>query len=362
MSVAYVLDEIFLDHRPPAAHPERPERLVAVRDALKKAKLEERGRALPVRAASLEEIGRVHSTNYIEELVRVVPGKTGWLDGDTYYSPGTWAAALAAVGAVVDLTKAVISGEFRCGMAFVRPPGHHAEAERAMGFCLLNNVAAGAAAARALGVGKVAIVDWDVHHGNGTQNIFYEDPTVLYLSCHQHPYYPGTGAPTEVGKGRGLGATVNVGLPAGCGDREYAMLFDRLFVPALHQFKPDLIMVSAGFDAHVDDKLAGMRLTQRAYAVMAQRIRKAADELCRGRVVIALEGGYHLKGMAKSVVAMFEEFVRPAEEASAAAISSDDIGPDEDMDAVSAARILAGALAAVKRTEEALTACRGTAA
>ena len=213
--LGYVLDDVFLQHRAPSGHPERPARAEAVRDALTAAGIAGRGERIAPRLATDEELARVHSPAYLDELIRVVPGRTGWLDADTYFSPGTWDAARAAAGATTQLALDVLAGRFAQGISVVRPPGHHATRDRAMGFCLLNNVAAAAAAARAAGAARVAILDWDVHHGNGTQDIFWTDPDVLYLSVHQFPFYPGTGAPTEVGGAGALGATVNVGLPSG---------------------------------------------------------------------------------------------------------------------------------------------------
>jgi len=308
MSLGYVLDEVFTAHQPPHPHPERPERITAVRDALRAAHLPQRGTSVPARAASEDEIGRVHRAGYVSTLTRTVPGQSGWLDADTYFSPGTWDATLKAAAAVIDVTKGVLDGRFRRGMALVRPPGHHAEADRAMGFCLINNVAVAAAAARALGAHRVAILDWDVHHGNGTQHIFEDDASVLYLSSHQYPYYPGTGGPGEVGTGAGRGATINVGLPAGCGDGEYAAVFDQVFVPALRRFRPDIILLSAGFDAYVDDPLAGMQVTAQGYREMARTVTQVADEVCEGRIVCALEGGYNLQGLGQGVVAVLDAF------------------------------------------------------
>src|SRR5688572_13684823 len=245
--LGYVLDDVFVQHRAPHGHPERPARLEAVRDALLAGGLRERGRHVDARRARDEELARVHHGGFLDDLTRTVPGQSGWLDPDTYFSPATWDAALAAAGGTSELATRVLSGELQRGLAIVRPPGHHATADRAMGFCLLNNVAIAAAAARAAGAARVAILDWDVHHGNGTQDIFWNDPSVLYLSVHQWPYYPGSGAPAEVGGPGALGATVNVGLPAGSGDREYLAVFDEVMVPALRRFKPDLLFVSAGF-------------------------------------------------------------------------------------------------------------------
>jgi acetoin utilization deacetylase AcuC-like enzyme len=295
--LGYVLDDIFVQHRAPHGHPERPARLEAVRDALLAGGLRERGRHIEARKASDEELARVHRGPFLDDLTRTVPGKSGWLDPDTYFSPATWDAALAAAGGTSELATRVLSGELTRGLAVVRPPGHHATSDRAMGFCLLNNVAIAAAAARAAGAARVAILDWDVHHGNGTQDIFWDDPSVLYLSVHQWPYYPGSGAPAEIGGPAARGATVNVGLPAGSGDVEYLAVFDEVMLPALRRFRPDLILVSAGFDAHEDDPLAGMRVTRKGFAAMAARLRALADGISGGRLVVAMEGGYDLGGL-----------------------------------------------------------------
>ncbi|MBX3161805.1 MAG: histone deacetylase [Deltaproteobacteria bacterium] len=314
--LGYVLDEVFLHHRAPSGHPERPARAEAVRDALVAAHIAERGRQVPVRAATDEELARVHDGAYLDELAKVVPGNTGWLDADTYYSPGTWDAARAAAGSASQLAIDAIDGALQRGLAVVRPPGHHATRERAMGFCLFNNVAVAAAAARARGAGRVAILDWDVHHGNGTQDIFWDDPSVLYLSVHQFPYYPGTGAPTEIGGANASGATVNVGLPGGATDQDYLAAFDHVFVPALDAFRPDLVLVSAGFDAFVHDPLAGMRVTHAGFAAMARRLRAVADRHAEGRMIALLEGGYDLDGvsggMAEVLAALTATGVAPA--------------------------------------------------
>src|SRR6185503_15345443 len=199
MSVGLVMDELFLEHRSSEEHPERPERLLAVGRALFDAGLAQRAGRVPVRAIADEELGRVHSADLIELLEKHLPGRSGYLDEDTFFSPGSWRAARAAAAAAVDLASASLSGEHPRGLAVVRPPGHHATPTRPMGFCLFNNVAVAAAAARAAGAARVAVLDWDVHHGNGTQDAFYADPTVLYLSAHQYPFYPGTGAADEIG-------------------------------------------------------------------------------------------------------------------------------------------------------------------
>jgi acetoin utilization deacetylase AcuC-like enzyme len=304
VSLGYVLDEIFVQHRAPSGHPERPARAEAVRDALIAAGIAGRGRQIATRAATDAELAAVHGGSYLSSLERTVPGNTGWLDADTYYSPRTWDAALAAAGSACDLATRVMTGELSQGLAVVRPPGHHATRDQAMGFCLLNNVAAAAAAARAAGAARVAIVDWDVHHGNGTQDIFWNDPSVLYISAHQFPYYPGTGAPTEVGGDAAKGTTLNVGLPAGSGDDVYAAVFDHVFLPAIGRFEPDVIFISAGFDAFEHDPLAGMRVTHRGFAQMAQRLRFAADRAAAGRIISVLEGGYDLDGLAGGMTAV----------------------------------------------------------
>ncbi len=311
--LGYILDEVFVHHRAPSGHPERPARAEAVRDALNAAGIATRGRRVPTRMATDDELSRVHSAAYLDELAAVVPGKSGWLDADTYFSPGTWDAARAAAGSTAELAIEVLHGQLAQGIAVVRPPGHHATRDRAMGFCLLNNVAAAAAAVRAQGAARVAILDWDVHHGNGSQDIFWNDPNVLYLSVHQFPFYPGTGAPTELGGEAAIGATVNVGLPAGCGDAEYAAVFDHVFLPKLAGFRPDVLLISAGFDAFEHDPLAGMRVTQAGFAAMAHRMRSAAERWSGGRIVAVLEGGYDLEGVGGGMAAVLSAFAGPIE-------------------------------------------------
>jgi acetoin utilization deacetylase AcuC-like enzyme len=309
--LGYILDEVFIQHRAPSGHPERPARAEAVRDALQAAGIAQRGQRIATRPATDDELARVHAPAYLDDLALVVPGNQGWLDADTYFSPRTWDAALAAAGSTVQLTLDVLHGRYSHGISVVRPPGHHATRDRAMGFCLLNNVAAAAAAARAEGAARVAILDWDVHHGNGTQDIFWDDPNVLYLSVHQFPFYPGTGAATELGGTSAIGATVNVGLPAGCGDAEYAAVFDHVFLPKLAMFRPDILLISAGFDAFQHDPLASMRVTLPGFAAMAHRLRAFADRWSAGRVVAVLEGGYDLDGLGGGMTAVLSAFVEP---------------------------------------------------
>jgi acetoin utilization deacetylase AcuC-like enzyme len=217
-----------------------------------------------------------------------------------------------AAGGLVDLCSAVVRGDAATGLAAVRPPGHHAESSRAMGFCLYNNVAVAARALQAeLGGPRVLILDWDVHHGNGTQHTFEDDPSVLYFSTHQFPYYPGTGDFGEIGLGRGAGTTVNVPMPAGCGDAEYVGVMQRLLLPVARWFRPELILVSCGFDAHRDDPLAAMEVSREGFGAMAALVRSAADDLCGGRLVFALEGGYAPTGLAEGTAAVLDAVLAP---------------------------------------------------
>jgi len=290
-------DERFRAHRAPREHPERPERLVAIERALVAAKLPERCVRVAARPATRAELERVHAPDYLDMLERTVGGGgSGWLDPDTFYSEGSWTAALLAAGAAVDLALAVADGTLDNGAAFVRPPGHHATRDRAMGFCLLNNVAVAAAALRARQK-RVAIFDWDVHHGNGTEAIFDEEPDVLYCSTHEWPQYPGTGLADYVGTGRGAGATVNVPLPRGTRPEAYLAAYRARIQPAIAAFAPDVILVSAGFDAHVADPLGGLRLDDDTFETLTRDMLA----LCP-RVAVVLEGGYDLDALASSSV------------------------------------------------------------
>jgi acetoin utilization deacetylase AcuC-like enzyme len=297
--LSVVEDPRFEEHRAAQLHPERPERLAAIREAI--APLRGECAEIEPRAATEEEILRVHGEQHWRFL-ESLRGKHAQLDPDTYASPRSVEIARLAAGSVVELAKRAANGGEPCGFALVRPPGHHAERERAMGFCLLNSVAIAAAGLRAeAGVDRIAIVDWDVHHGNGTQHLFESDPSVLFVSLHQFPLYPGTGALREIGTGPGEGKTVNLPLPPGCGDGEYGAAFDEVVVPVLREFRPDLLLVSAGFDAHARDPLASMEVSASGFAAMAARVRSVAEEMCGGRVVLALEGGYDLEALGESV-------------------------------------------------------------
>lgn len=303
MELAILYDEAFLGHVCRGAHPERPERLLSCRQALERAGLWQAAHILPARTATIEELARVHERSYVERTLAAIDGRWGYADGDTYFCPGTRRAALGAAGGSIDLVRRVARGDADVGLGLVRPPGHHAEPDAAAGFCLFNNVAVAAAALLEDGLERVAIFDWDVHHGNGTQHEFERDGRVLYVSVHQWPHYPSTGQSAEIGEGPGRGFTANVPYPAGATDADYAALVDRLLVPLVRGFRPEIVLVSAGFDAHGADPLAGMRLSEAGYAYMAAAVRDLARELCSGRVVVLLEGGYDLGALGASLVA-----------------------------------------------------------
>lgn len=283
-------------------HPEHAGRLERVGKYLVETGLTQALVRVPVQPVAREHLLRVHTASYIEH-VQAMSAREGHLDPDTYIRQGSWEAALHAAGGLVALVREVVAGRLDNGFALIRPPGHHAEADHGMGFCLFNNVAVAARAAQAeWGVERVLIVDWDVHHGNGTQRVFYEDPTVLYFSTHQYPFYPGTGAASERGAGAGEGTTVNVPFPGGVGDEDYQLVFERLLVPLARRFQPDLILVSAGYDPHWRDPLAAMQLTLRGFAALTRLMVDLAAELCDGRLVLTLEGGYDLDALALGVV------------------------------------------------------------
>ena len=256
------------------------------------------------RAASDDELARVHDREYLT-LLRETAGRAVALDPDTFTSPDSYDVARLAAGAALSAVDHVLDAPRGArGLAMVRPPGHHAERNRAMGFCLLNNVAAAAAHARARGLSRVAVVDYDVHHGNGTQWCFYDDPSVLFISSHQYPYYPGTGAVGDVGTGVGEGFTANFPLEAGATDADYDLVYLAGAVPLLRQFGPELVLISAGFDAHEDDPLGGMRVSATQFGRLTAILASVADECCDGRVVGVTEGGYDLKALTASLLAV----------------------------------------------------------
>jgi acetoin utilization deacetylase AcuC-like enzyme len=268
------------------------------------------GEVVAPRAATHEHLARVHDEDYLRRIAET-SGQAVALDPDTYTSPETHGIALLAAGAVVDGVERVLAGSASVAFALVRPPGHHAERNRAMGFCFYNNVAVAAAHARGLGASRVAIADYDVHHGNGTQRIFEADPAVLYVSTHQFPFYPGTGAADDIGVGAGRGFTVNLPLEAGAVAEDYRIVFVEVVLPILRQFRPDLLLVSAGFDAHERDPLAHMRLTTETFAAMTMELTALAHECCKGRMVLVTEGGYDLHALAASLDAVVKVLAGP---------------------------------------------------
>ena len=304
-AIHVVEDSRYRDHAAPPGHPEAPDRLEAVGAALDRRR--DQLVTVPPRPASDTEILRVHDEPHLRRLEAAAARAPVQLDADTYVSPRSHEVALLAAGGAVELASRVARGTARRGIAAVRPPGHHAEADRAMGFCLLNNVAIAARALQAdAGLDKLLVLDWDVHHGNGTQHSFEDDPTVLYVSTHQFPYYPGTGDASEAGRGRGLGTTLNIPLPAGCGDTEYVGAFQRLLVPAACDYAPQMSLVSCGFDAHRDDPLASMELSREGFTALTRIVCALADELCNGRVCFVLEGGYAPSGLVDGTSAVLD--------------------------------------------------------
>lgn len=300
-----VYNERFLDHDTGPGHAERPERLRTLSTHLQKSSLWRSVHPLIIDRAPEELVASVHTPAHVR-FVRdsCAQGLTVLDEGDTHVSKESFDVALLAAGGVLAGVDAVMKGLLNNVFCAIRPPGHHAEREKAMGFCLFNNAAVGARYAQQQhGAGRIAIIDWDVHHGNGTQNIFYEDASVFYTSTHQYPFYPGTGSRSEQGEGEGAGFTLNVPLPAGTGEKEYVESFQREILPAIERFRPDLIIISAGFDAHRDDPLANMNLTAESFARLTSLVMETAEKVCNGRIVSILEGGYNLAALAQSVEA-----------------------------------------------------------
>jgi acetoin utilization deacetylase AcuC-like enzyme len=292
-------------HDPGPGHPEQPARYSAVINRLQAASLLERLLPIEVRAANDDELALAHSQNYIDLVGREVAQKRRQLStGDTSISPQSDKVARLATGCVLSAIDAVFSRKTTNAFCAVRPPGHHAGASRGMGFCLFNHIAVGARYAQIkYGAQRTAIVDWDVHHGNGTQDIFYEDGSVLFCSTHQSPWYPGTGAAHERGEGKGAGLTINCPFPAGSGGREIVGAFREVFIPAVDQFKPDLILISAGFDSRAGDPLGQFLLTDEDFRQLTDLMTDAAGRHCDSRLVSVLEGGYSLEGLANGVEA-----------------------------------------------------------
>jgi acetoin utilization deacetylase AcuC-like enzyme len=306
MKAGLVYDPIYLEHDT-GDHVENSQRLVAVMSYLKETGIKEKLTCLPARPALLEELEMIHTTEYISYVKSKAEKGGGWLDPDTVMSPKSYVAALYAAGGFMVAVEAVMRREVDSAFALVRPPGHHAIHDRAKGFCIFNNMAIAAKFALSrFSLNRILIADFDVHHGNGTQDAFYADPKVLYFSTHQYPFYPGTGWMDETGTGEGEGTTVNFPMAAGWGDEEYLRAFNEVLVPVARRFQPQLVLVSAGFDPHWADHLAMMKVTITGFAQMAMILKGLAAELCQGRLVFTLEGGYNLQAVASSVKAVFD--------------------------------------------------------
>jgi acetoin utilization deacetylase AcuC-like enzyme len=313
MATGYVYDPIYLEHDLPG-HPENRERLTTILHVLEERGMLERLTPIQASAISPERLQRAHKASYVEQVKRVSQRGGGHLDADTYVRPASYDAALMAAGGLVEATRAVLDGEVENAFGLVRPPGHHAVRGRGMGFCLFNNVAVAAHYALAeRGLDRVLIVDFDVHHGNGTQDEFESNPGVLFISSHQYPYYPGSGGWNETGYGKGEGSVINIPLAGGVGDEGFERILADVIGPAAWRFQPQLILVSAGYDAHWDDPLAYMQLSVSGYAAIARGLKDLGDELCEGRLVFTLEGGYHLQALAYSVLNTFAVLLGDAE-------------------------------------------------
>lgn len=306
MSVGLVYDPIYLGHDT-GDHVENGRRLERTLELLGSSGIQQQLVGIAPEPASLEDLLLVHSAQHVARVDRSSSEGGGWLDGDTVTSPESYEAAIYAAGGTVKAMEKVIEGDIESAFALVRPPGHHATRTDAMGFCLFNNIAIAARlAVQKHGLERILIVDFDVHHGNGTQDVFYHDPKVLYLSTHQYPLYPGTGRVEDTGVAGGRDCTVNIPLPPWSGDREYLLAFEQIVVPVARRFQPQIILVSAGYDAHWADYISSMQVTVGGYARMVTILKQLASELCQGRLVLALEGGYHLQALAHSMKATIE--------------------------------------------------------
>jgi len=302
-TVGFIYDEVFLRHEPPPWHPDSPDRLVNIIVTLKAAGLWDRLTQLSPRRATAGDLALVHTREHIERMAGMGEGS---VDPDTFTSSGSYEAALYAAGAVIEAVEQCRTTGMRRIFCAVRPPGHHAEADHAMGFCLFNNVAVGAAHARRAGYERVLIVDFDAHHGNGTQHIFEEDDRVLYFSTHQYPYYPDTGRDMERGRGKGEGYTYNVPILAGAGNKDYLAVYQDILPGVVHRFGPDIILVSAGYDIHANDHHANIRVTHEGIHGIVRAILTSADV----PVIFVLEGGYEMASLCDSVKVTIEEMLR----------------------------------------------------
>ena len=305
---AILKSNLFLEHIPDFNHVESPDRLRVIYEQLEQPPLSELFLYPEFGPATVEALELNHTKDHVMRVAGTAGKTFSSLDPDTQTSPKSYDAACLAAGAVISAMEMIVQGEADNGFALVRPPGHHAEADRAMGFCLFNNVAVGARyGLKHLGLERVAIIDWDLHHGNGTQHSFYTSNQVLYFSTHSYPYYPGSGSLEEVGAGDGEGFTVNIPLSGGQDDRAFARIFKEIVVPVTREYHPDFIIISAGFDTYFADPLGTMAVTEQGFACMTKQIVDLAAEICQGRVLVALEGGYNLRGLRDGVMAVIAQ-------------------------------------------------------
>ncbi|MEX0999309.1 MAG: histone deacetylase [Thermodesulfobacteriota bacterium] len=308
--VGIVLDKLYVDHDNGPGHPETYERILAIVDMLNYTNMMNEVVRITPRDATKEEITLVHTPEHYDKIASTKGKQRVFLDADTTTCSVSFDAALRAAGGTIAAIDSVLSGEVDRAFPIVRPPGHHAEADRPMGFCLFNNVAVGAAyLTQVKGLERVLVIDWDVHHGNGTQHIFEDSSKVLYFSSHQFPFYPGTGAAEEVGTGDGKGYTVNVPMEPGMGDNEFIKIFQEILKPIIEQYKPEFILVSAGFDIFFEDPLGGMKVTPEGFAKLTRQLTDQADRVCNGKIIFLLEGGYNLDGLWISTKEMLEELL-----------------------------------------------------
>ncbi len=314
MTVAIIRDNRYREHDPGEGHPESPDRLRVIDDLIER----DYGSLplIPPRLATQSELALIHDPHYIQTVANTEGRPSSHLDADTGLSARSYEIARLAVGGLLEAVDALLRIQdpgpltLSSVFAFVRPPGHHAEPGRGMGFCLFNNVAIAAEYAKKKhGLKRVLIVDWDLHHGNGTQKAFYEDPGVLFFSSHQYPYYPGTGNFNETGSGPGEGFIVNAPLPAGFGDAEYINIYDKILKPIAHEYRPELVLVSAGFDPYFKDPLGGMKLTRAGFGALMDIVKTIAEDACSGKVLLTLEGGYNPDGLRDGVGAVLQSLM-----------------------------------------------------
>lgn len=307
MKLKILYDEKFLDHYANGFHPERPERLTEIRKHLEETGLWQKALIQAARPATIDELESAHNKHYVSQTLAKLKQGNGYFDADTFFSSGSYDAATCAAGGTIDLGVEATAGKIDCGFALVRPPGHHATRDRAMGFCIFNNIAVCAAnLIKQKLTEKIWIFDWDVHHGNGTQDIFYDSPQVFYSSVHQWPFYPGSGLNDEIGTGSGKGYTANVPYPARAGDEEFIAVLKELLVPIMEEFKPQIILVSAGFDAHKDDLLGQMAVTSTGFAAMTRILIDEAAKHCGNKIIFALEGGYNVEAISDAIASVIE--------------------------------------------------------